>query len=132
MVHFTRCLFAPSAMNISTTDAYNFVRQDAWGWNEQQAQWVHFHSSSIMSIIKLYYTITCGNSEGYATSVGNMTNVQLRNALGDNWMIVTEDNVEKVVPTMGNIVPKTIAGYGDSDGGYVLIASPVGMVNPAH
>ena len=59
-----------------------------------------------------------------------MTNVQLRNALGDNWMIVTEDNVEKVVPAMGNVVTKTIAGYGD--GGYVLIASPVGTVNPAH
>ena len=61
-----------------------------------------------------------------------MTNVQLRNALGDNWMIVTEDNVEKVVPAMGNVVTKTIAGYGEGEGGYVLLASPVGTVNPAH
>ena len=33
---------------------------------------------------------------------------------------------------MGNVVTKTIAGYGDSNGGYALIASPVGTVNPAH
>ena len=140
MVDFTRCLFAPSAMNISTTDAYNFVRSDVFGWDEVSGEWHHANYSypeDVMTITKLYYTITCGDLETYLdevqpTLVGNMTNVQLRNALGDNWMIVTEDNVEKVVPTMGNVVTKTIAGYGDSDGGYVLIASPVGIVSPGN
>ncbi len=140
-VHFTRCLFAPSAMNISTTDAYNFVRSDVLGWSGEEGAWIHAHHSypeDVMTITKLYYTITCGNLENYLddevqpTPVGNMTNVQLRNALGDNWMIVTEDNVEKVVPTMGNVVTRVIAGYGENEGGYVLLASPVGTVNPAH
>ena len=31
-----------------------------------------------------------------------------------------------------NAVSKVITGYGDSDGGYVLIASPVGMVSPGN
>ena len=135
MVHFTRCLFAPSAINISTTDAYTLVHLDAWGWSEMEARWVHFNANPdlIMTINKLYYTITCGSLQSSSpTAVGNMTNVQLRNKLGDAWIIVTEDNVEKVVPAMGNVVTKTIAGYGDSNGGYALIASPVGTVNPAH
>ena len=143
MVDFTRCLFAPSAMNISTTDAYNFVRSDVFGWDEVSGEWHHANNSypeDVMTITKLYYTITCGNLENYLdevqpTPVGNMTNVQLRNALGDNWMIVTEEAVEKVVPTMGNVVILEIAGYANSDnpnGGYLLLASPVGTVNPTH
>ena len=134
MVHFTRCLFAPSAINISTTDAYTLVRQDAWGWSEMEARWVHFNANpdAIMTINKLYYTIKCGSLQSSPTPVGNMTNVQLRNALGDNWMIVTEEADEKVVPTMGNVVTRVIAGYGENEGGYVLLASPVGTANPAH
>ena len=138
-VHFTRCLFAPSAMNISTTDAYNFVRSDLYGWDEVSGEWHHAtnpYPEDVMTITKLYYTITCGNLEIYLdevqpTPVGNMTNVQLRNALGDNWMIVTEEAVEKVVPTMGNVVIRTITGYGDGNGGWTLIASPVlGSIAP--
>ena len=89
-----------------------------------------------MTITKLYFTITCGILENYPdevqpTPVDNMTNVQLRNALGDNWMIVTEEDVEKVVPTMGNVVIRTITGYGDGNGGWTLIASPVlGSIAP--
>ena len=139
MVHFTRCLFAPSAMNIDPTDAYNFVHSDVLGWSGEEGAWIPAHHSypeDVMTITKLYYTITCGNLEVYfdevqPTPVGNMTNVQLRDALGDNWMIVIED-VEKVVPTMGNVVTRAIAGYGEGEGGYVLLASPVGTVNPAH
>ena len=131
-------------MNISTTDAYNFVRSDVFGWDEVSGEWHHANYSypeDVMTITKLYYTITCGILENYLddevqpTQVGNMTNVQLRNALGDNWMIVTEEDVEKVVPTMGNVVILEIAGYANSDnpnGGYVLIASPVGTANPTH
>ena len=135
MVHFTRCLFAPSAMNISTTDAYNFVRSDLYGWDEVSGEWHHANYSypeDVMTITKLYYTITCGILENYLddevqpTQVGNMTNVQLRNALGDNWMIVTEDNVEKVVPTMGLMV-RVIEGYGESTESdhWAFIASPI-------
>ena len=45
MVDFTRCLFAPSAMNISTTDAYNFVRSDVFGWDEVSGEWHHANYS---------------------------------------------------------------------------------------
>ena len=134
MVHFTRCLFAPSAINISTTDAYSFVRQDAWGWSEMEAKWVHFNANpdAIMTINKLYYTITCGSLQSSPTLVGNKTNIQLRNALGDNWMIVTEEDVEKVVPTMGLVV-RVIEGYGDGDGKWAFIASPIsGSIAPSN
>ena len=138
MVDFTRCLFAPSAMNIDTTDAYNFVRSDVLGWSGEEGAWIHAHHSypsDVMTRTKLYYTITCGNLEVYTddvepTPVGNMTNVQLRNALGDNWMIVTEEAVEKVVPTMGLVV-RVIEGYGDSTDKWAFIASPVsGSIAP--
>jgi uncharacterized repeat protein (TIGR02543 family) len=112
-VNLTNCLYSPSTLTLSVSE-YNpriFVSGSVEG-----------------NLTNCYYNAVAAASvlENQGIDASGMSNEELVAALGPNWTIT--DNL--VVPAWILPFTKAIAGYGTGNGGWYMIASPVGTVNP--
>ena len=112
-VNLTNCLYSPSALTLNVSE-YNprvFVSGQVLG-----------------NLTNCYYNAVAAASvlANQGIDASDMTNEELVAALGPNWTIT--DGL--VVPKWIRTFTKSIAGYGTGNGGWQLIASPVGAVNP--
>ena len=112
-VNLTNCLYSPSALtlNVSQYNPRIFVSGQVLG-----------------NLTNCYYNAVAAASvlANQGIDASDMTNEELVAALGPNWTIT--DGL--VVPKWIRTFTKSIAGYGTGNGGWQLIASPVGAVNP--
>ena len=99
--YFTNCLFNPEFVNVKNEDNKVFARR--------------YESND------LQFSNTYRKNDQLSTDQGvdasSYTNTALRTALGIGWIIVTEDNVEKVVP---NVSPHAFAGEGTEASPYLI------------
>ena len=112
-VNLTNCLYSPSALTLNV-NAYNprvFVSGYVSG-----------------NLVNCYYNDVAAASvlENQGTDASGMSNEALAAALGPNWKITDGLVVPKWILTF----TKAIADYDTGNGGWYLIASPVGTVNP--
>ena len=101
-LRITNCLFNPVAVP-SVNDCKTFAR-----YNENY--------SNNVNITSCYYKMTLGGVQGTVASDNNAT---LLSNLGSGWEIVTENNVEKVVPIMISLRPFT-GGAGTEESPYQI------------
>ena len=113
-VNLTNCLYSPTSLTLNV-NAYNprvFVSGSVAG-----------------NLTNCYYNAVAAASvlENQGTDASEMSNEALVAALGPNWTITDGLVVPKWILTF----TKAIAGYGTGNGGWYMIASPVGTVNLA-
>ncbi|MBR5726412.1 MAG: leucine-rich repeat protein [Muribaculaceae bacterium] len=112
-VNLTNCLYSPSALSLSV-NAYN-PRIFVCGYVEGNLVNCYYNDVAAASVL-----------ENQGTDASGMSNEALVAALGPNWTITDGLVVPKWILTF----TKAIAGYGTGSGGWHLIASPVGTINP--
>ena len=98
---FTNCLFNPELIDVNNSGNKAFARRN--------------------DADDLYFSNTYRKNDQLSTDQGvdasSYTNAQLQAALGIGWEIITEDNVEKVVPS---ISAYTFAGAGTENSPYLI------------
>lgn len=100
--NYTNCLFKPSSVTIGSTEGCStFAR---------------LHSGGSATFTKAYYDYR--NDNNFVTNQGtvgtSMTNNEYLTEFGSGWEIVTENNVEMVVPVVPSLRPFTGAGTEES------------------
>ena len=110
--NFASCLFNPSQVSINSSGSATFTRSNNG-------------NTENYSTSNSYYKVTFGTEQGANGS--GMNNTTLLSNLGLGWEIVTEDNVQKVVPIMSL---RSLSGVGTAGSPY-LIASETDWGNLA-